>query len=332
MPENIRPCREADHEALVALWQACGLTTAWNDPESDIALAAASPNSEILVAAEGAKVVASVMVGHDGHRGWMYYLAVEPQRQRRGLGRAMVRRAEAWLKTRGLPKVQLLIRETNLDACDFYARLGYHPNPCNIMQRWLVERNAPRLQGRADGKLECVITYLEMTERPTMAPVHPPPRTRVALLRAVDPTVAFYRFLYDRVGEAWLWWERRVQDDASLAAVITDERVEIYVLHVEGVPAGYAELDRRGAPDIDLAYFGLMPEYMGRGLGSFLLYSAIEVAWSYEPKRLLVNTNTLDHPKALSLYQRMGFHPIRREEVVIIDPRLNGIIPAIPGD
>ena len=85
MSEKIRPYREADHGALVALWQACGLTTAWNHPESDIALAGASPNAEILVAADGPKVVASVMVGHDGHRGWLYYLAVEPERQRRCL-------------------------------------------------------------------------------------------------------------------------------------------------------------------------------------------------------------------------------------------------------
>jgi GNAT superfamily N-acetyltransferase len=328
--ERIRPYQEADQDALVALWERCGLVTRWNEPVGDIALAGASANTEILIAGGTSRLDGAVMTGHDGHRGWLYYLAVDPDRRLKGLGTALVRAAEAWLQERGIPKVQILIRETNLEVADFYARLGYHPNPCTIMQRWLTDRGAPRIAGREDGKLDCVITYLEMTEPPALPRVHPPRNANVALLRALEPTVAFYRFLYDRVGEPWLWWERRILDDASLAAAIHDKGVEIYVLYVDGAPAGYAELDRRAARDIDLAYFGLMPEYLGRGLGPFLLYSAIDIAWGYEPERLLVNTNTLDHATALPLYQRMGFRPYRREEKVITDPRLNGIIPAVP--
>ena len=323
----LRPYQVEDSEALIALWADCGLNTAWNDPANDLRFAVSCNSCAIFIADNAGRVIGSVMAGYDGHRGWLYYLAVAKPDRDRGLGGALVRQAEAWLSEREVPKVQLLVRETNRAACDFYARLGYHPNPCSIMQRWLVQRDAPAIPGEEDGLLRFTVTYLEMTERPKMPPVPPPARTKVALLRATQPTIAFYRFLYDRVGAAWLWWERRVMDDLALAAIIHDDRVEVYVLYVDGVPAGFAELDRREGPDITLTFFGLMPEFIGLGLGPFLLHSAIDIAWSYQPKRLLVNTNTLDHPRALPLYQRLGFHPIRRQEEEVVDPRRNGVIP-----
>jgi GNAT superfamily N-acetyltransferase len=95
--------------------------------------------------------------------------------------------------------------------------------------------------------------------------------------------------------------------DDELAAIVQDRKVEIYVLYAEGVPAGFFELDRRPAESIDLAYFGIVPELIGRRLGPYLLREALEIAWSYGPARLTVNTCTLDHPKALTLYQRFGF-------------------------
>ena len=115
--------------------------------------------------------------------------------------------------------------------------------------------------------------------------------------------------------------------DEALRAEIQNEKVEIFVLYVGGVPAGFAELDRRLEGEVDLAYFGLMPEFLRRGFGNFLLTNALEIAWGYEPNRVTVNTCTLDHPKALPLYQRYGFVPIRREDRLIDDPRLTGIIP-----
>jgi GNAT superfamily N-acetyltransferase len=147
------------------------------------------------------------------------------------------------------------------------------------------------------------------------------------LLRAEHPSVAFYRFLYNSVGGDWRWWYRRQMNDAELAGILANARVEVFVLYVDGAPAGYFELDRRNEPTIDLAYFGLIPHCVGRGFGRFLLYSAIEQAWSYEPDRLTVNTNTMDHPRALPLYQKMGFVPVRREAQEIIDPALTGVIP-----
>ena len=331
---TIRPYRATDRDALVRLWEACGLTTPWNDPDQDIALAAATESAELFVGELEGAVRCSCLVGHDGHRGWLYYLATDPDHQGRGLGLGMVRHCEDWLRARGAPKVQLMIRETNLDAKAFYRKIGYGPNPCHLMQRWLVDRGAPsgvpsdiRGGGRPDGKLAYTVTYLEMTERPQQPPLHPPRDCKVALLRAVRPTVSFYRFLYDTVGEPWLWWERRAMDDASLKAILVDERVEVYVLYMDGVPAGYAELDRRQEPTVDLAYFGLLPDFIGRGLGPFLLTSVIDIAWSYEPDKLTVNTNTLDHPKALALYQQVGFKPTRRVDTLVDDPRLTGILP-----
>ncbi|NIA67191.1 GNAT family N-acetyltransferase [Pelagibius litoralis] len=205
------------------------------------------------------------------------------------------------------------------------------------MARWLELPSAPPegdvlppdLAVAAGRKttLQFTVTYLEMTERPNHVAVHPPPRTKVALMRAHTPTLDFYRFLYNGIGEDWNWWYRRSMPDADLAALLEDERIEVFVLYVEGVPAGYFELDRREEPVIDLAYFGLLPQFVGRKLGPYMLYSALEQAWSYEPDRLTVNTNTMDHPRALPLYQKYGFQPYRQEQQTIPDPKLNGIIP-----
>lgn len=173
-----------------------------------------------------------------------------------------------------------------------------------------------------DGKIETVITYLEMTDPPT-SPPPAPPSVGVTLLKADEPAVSFYRFLYNAVGGDWLWYERREMDDEALAAIIGSPDVEVYVLRVGGVPAGYGELDYREKPHMELAYFGLMPEFIGRGLGRFLLRSMIDQAWTrHHPKRLWVHTCTLDHPGALGLYQRQGFVPYKQETEIIDDPRL----------
>lgn len=326
---DVRAYRQEDHDGVIALWEACELTRPWNDPDQDIALLCGTPSAEILVGTIADEIAACVAVGHDGHRGWVYYLSVAPPRRHRGLGAAMMRHAESWLAARGVPKIQLMVRPENLAAKRFYAAIGYQSNPCHLMQRWLDGRDAPGIATeRDDGKLTTTVTYLEMTERPPHPHVVPPQGMKLALLRAREPTVAFYRFLYDTVGGPWLWYERRAMADDALAHIIGDERVEIYVLYADGVPAGYAELDRREPPDIELAYFGLMPEFIGRGLGRYLLTWTIDTAWNHEPKRLWVNTNSLDHVKALALYQRCGFRPYRQEHRLMDDPRLIGLIPA----
>jgi len=182
----------------------------------------------------------------------------------------------------------------------------------------------------ASGTIETVITFLEMRAAPR-SPRLTPPAGKLAFLRAEKPTLSYYRYLYNTVGEPWLWYERRALDDAALAATVHDPMVEIYVLYVDGVPAGFAELDRREAPEIELAYFGLIPEFIGRGLGKHLLHWAIEAAWSHAPERLWVHSCTLDHPKALAIYQRAGFLAYRQETKVFDDPRRTGLMPPEAG-
>ncbi len=176
------------------------------------------------------------------------------------------------------------------------------------------------------GKLEVVVTSLEMRSRPARPPL-PPPALPLAVLRADPPTVAYYRFLYETIGGPWLWYERRLLDDQALRAIIEDPQVEVYVLYLRGSPAGYTELDRRRPGEVELAYLGLMPELTGRGLGPYLLDWAIETAWRSRPERVWVHTCNLDHPAALGLYQRAGFVPYRRERTLIDDPRREGAMP-----
>lgn len=139
-PLAIRPYRETDYAHLVALWERCDLLRPWNDPRTDIAQCLATPCAGIFVAPEpgaGGALCAGIMCGSDGHRGWLYYLAVAPERRRSGVARAMVRHAESWLAAQGVRKVQLMIRAENDAVRDFYARIGYTQEPRVVMSRWL---------------------------------------------------------------------------------------------------------------------------------------------------------------------------------------------------
>jgi GNAT superfamily N-acetyltransferase len=142
----------------------------------------------------------------------------------------------------------------------------------------------------------------------------------LTVVQAVRPTVSFYRYLYNTVGRQWQWVDRHKLSDGQLATIIRDPAVEIYVLYVNGVPAGYAELDRRQFPHIELAYFGIMPEFIGQKLGPYLLRWSIDKAFSYSPRRLWLHTCTLDHPKALATYRRAGFQIYSTEAKVVDDP------------
>lgn len=173
-----------------------------------------------------------------------------------------------------------------------------------------------------DANFEVVRTVLEMHARPARPLARPPSlRKPVMLLRAEQPTVSFYRYLYNTIGRQWFWYERRVMDDATLAACIHDAAVAVNVLYIGGVPAGLAEIDARGIRDIELAYIGLIPEFIGRGLGRYLVDWAIDAAWDREPDRIWIHTCTLDHPAALPLYQKAGFTPYGQNTFKIPDPR-----------
>jgi ribosomal protein S18 acetylase RimI-like enzyme len=137
----IAPMADADSDAVVALWQRCGLTRPWNDPTADVAFARRGPNSDILVGRRDGVIVATVMVGHDGHRGWFYYLGVDPPMQGRGFGRAMTQAAEAWLAARGVAKAQLMVRAGNDRVRAFYEALGYGEQQRLIFAKWLDGRD-----------------------------------------------------------------------------------------------------------------------------------------------------------------------------------------------
>ena len=139
-PLDIMTVTDGDIDALIALWTSCDLVRPWNDSESDIALARQYMNSEILVGRQDGKIVASVQVGHDGHRGWLYYLAVYPVLHKSGYGRIMVAAAEDWLQDRGIPKVQLMVRAENTGARSFYEKIGYSMAERVNYARWLDGR------------------------------------------------------------------------------------------------------------------------------------------------------------------------------------------------
>lgn len=166
------------------------------------------------------------------------------------------------------------------------------------------------------GKVQTTVTYLEMLSPPRLAAPRPAPQN-ITIMPAVKPAVAFYRFLYDAVGAKWNWIDRRKLSDEALAAILQHAQVEIYVLYVNGAPAGYAELDFRQWPEVELAYFGLMPEFIGKGLGLHFIDEMIKLVWQRRPKRFWLHTCTLDHPQALSFYRKAGFVPYKEETEVV---------------
>jgi ribosomal protein S18 acetylase RimI-like enzyme len=131
----IRDISHDDIESVIALWHASGIVRPWNDPAKDIAFARRDTNSTVLVADLSGRVVATAMVGEDGHRGWVYYLAADPDYQGNGLGRTMMDAAETWLAARGVWKVQLLVREDNVAVKQFYEHLGYRDTRSTCFQK-----------------------------------------------------------------------------------------------------------------------------------------------------------------------------------------------------
>ena len=132
----IAPLTQADAVVAIALWHEAGLTRPWNDPAADFARALAGSASTILGLKLRGRLIATVMVGEDGHRGWLYYLAVASDARGQGHGRAMLRAAEAWLAERGCPKAMLMIRNDN-PVQRFYAAAGYAAEDVQVMARWL---------------------------------------------------------------------------------------------------------------------------------------------------------------------------------------------------
>jgi GNAT superfamily N-acetyltransferase len=170
------------------------------------------------------------------------------------------------------------------------------------------------------------VTFLRMDSRPADHARPLPSDVRVEQARHCS--VPFYRYLYDTVGEPWLWWMRRTASDADLAALLSLPAVSIHVLMKDGEPAGFYELDRRHPHTVNLAYFGLMPWAIGTGLGRAFLRHAVDTAWDAGKPMLTVNTCTADHPRALPAYIAAGFQRLRTvREVWPVPTRLGLTIP-----
>jgi GNAT superfamily N-acetyltransferase len=171
------------------------------------------------------------------------------------------------------------------------------------------------------------VTFMRMDRPPAAAGPSLGPGFQI--VRAQAPTVAFYRYLYDTVGADYLWWLRRTTPDHELAALLRDHAIAIYTLYSKGEPAGFFELDARTWPDVNLSYFGLMPNVIGQGTGFAFLRAAIDEVWRHGAKGMTVNTCNADHPRALPNYLRAGFHIVRQmKETWSIPNALNMHIPA----
>jgi hypothetical protein len=137
---SVAEITDADVANVIALWKRCGSTRDWNNPAADIALARKGTNATILLGRDGDALVASVLVGHDGHRGWVYYVTVDPDRRFKSYGRAIMAAAEDWLRARGIEKLQLMVRGDNAQVHAFYGSLGYFEQDRVVFAKWLDGR------------------------------------------------------------------------------------------------------------------------------------------------------------------------------------------------
>jgi GNAT superfamily N-acetyltransferase len=173
---------------------------------------------------------------------------------------------------------------------------------------------------RGDGRLSVTITYLELAPADWTRRGQPP-AIAVTVTPEPSPSVAFYRELYDRVGRPWLWFERRLLADAELAKLLAQPGHEVHVARHDGAVVGdlvgYFELQGD-----EISFFGLTPGYIGERIGPWLLDRAIERALARGATHVTLNTNTLDHPRALETYRKAGFRIVRRETKDFPDPRM----------
>tara|TARA_R110002073_G_scaffold22414_6_gene77427 strand:+ start:16508 stop:17074 length:567 start_codon:yes stop_codon:yes gene_type:complete len=167
---------------------------------------------------------------------------------------------------------------------------------------------------KAGDTVDYRVTWLEMDKRPGYGWPSLPVGREAMLVHADTPPCWYFLALYDAVGRDHAWTDKHQMPREEMEAWIQHPDVSLFTMIGHGWPQGFFMLDWREGETCDLSYFGLVPEAVGKGLGSWLLKTAILTAWERETtKRLTVNTCTLDHPRALIQYQRMGFHPVRTE-------------------
>ncbi len=148
--------------------------------------------------------------------------------------------------------------------------------------------------------------YLEMTSPTTELAIADLPNG-MELIRLEKPSLSFYQYLYKEVGKGFSWYNRLLLFDDELKEIINSEKVEIHVLYDHGVPVGFAELDLRKDDEVELSYFGILPEFRGRGLGRQFLQKILQIAWHHKPNRVWLHTCELDHKSAMKRYIEAGF-------------------------
>jgi len=175
------------------------------------------------------------------------------------------------------------------------------------------------------GKIAGVQTFLEMCQRPVQRPG--PPEVAASLRRVNVPDADWYRRLFQKVGDPYLWFTRLAMDREELKSLIHDPLEEIYVVEQGGSEEGLLELDFRTPYECEIVYFALTSKLVGTGTGRWVMNRAIEFAWSKPISRFWVHTSSLDHPNALDFYRRSGFVPYARKIEITDDPRLTGLVP-----
>ena len=186
----------------------------------------------------------------------------------------------------------------------------------------------------APGKIASVVTFLEMRGRPAGTDVSLSivstdfvSTNKVRLRPVRSPDLNWYRALYRRAGAQWLWFSRLEMTDAQLAAVLHRSTNELFLAECDGSEIGMAELDRSRAPDVEITFFGLFPEAMGKRLGRSFMAALLDRAWDGSAARIWLHTCNLDAPAALSFYMKCGFRPYKQAIEVADDPRVRGILP-----
>jgi len=174
----------------------------------------------------------------------------------------------------------------------------------------------------APGKIAAVVTYLEMLERPAEIKA-----SSVRLREIKNPDIEWYRAIFRRAGEHWLWWSRLEMSDAELSAVLHAPTTELFIAQGDGVEIGLAELDRSRTGQVEISFFGLYREALGNYLGRPFMDALLDRAWTDSTSRVWVHTCTLDSPVALPFYVKCGFKPYKRAIEVADDPRLRGVLP-----
>jgi len=178
---------------------------------------------------------------------------------------------------------------------------------------WGQTALASLMRGRL---LPARVTHLEMVA-PIDSLLPQPTNAKAHIEEVKNCPVHFYRYLYDRIGKLHHWGQRRKLRDEHLSAILHTPETLLSILYLDGVPAGFCERRLDDWPDLEIVYFGLMVEFQGYGWGRFFLKYMIDDSWQRQPDRLLIQTNTLDSPHALTLYQSLGFKPVLVRDVMM---------------